>query len=342
MRKLLNTLYVTNANAYLSLEQHNVVCTIEGAKAINVPLLNIESIVCFSYLGCSPALMGACVANQIPINFISPTGKFLAKIVGETKGNVLLRVRQLEVFDNNAVGLARNGIVAKIANCIMLIKRSMHDYAELRTDTRICSAIEQLQGSILSTYSASDIETLVGIEGNAAHAYFGIFDMLIRNEADVFNFCHRTKRPPLDAVNAVLSFMYTILTSEYASALETVGLDSYIGFCHTLRSGRASLACDLVEEARFIVERFVLGLINLRVLSADDFDFQPSGVVYLNADGRKKVLSSWQEKKRTVVRHSYLKQNIQLGLLPYVQSNLLAKYVRGDIGEYPVFLSKKI
>lgn len=342
MRKLLNTLYVTNDQAFLSLENENIICKIDGKKALQVPILNIENIVCFSYLGCTPALMGKCVENQIPINFHSPNGKFLAKVCGETKGNVVLRVKQIEKFRDNGLVLARNGIASKVANTLALIKRSLHDDATLRYDQEIFNVICQLNSGVEKLYQASEIDQLIGIEGNCAHAYFSIFNKLIKNKNDVFMFKNRTKRPPLDAVNAMLSFIYSVYVNEYASALETVGLDSYIGFCHTLRSGRASLACDLVEETRCLVERFVLSLINLKIVNEKDFEKQISGAVFLNDEGRKKVITHWQEKKRKDMVHPFLKEKIQFGLLPYVQSNLLAKYVRGDISEYPVYLNKQI
>ena len=187
---------------------------------------------------------------------------------------------------------------------------------------------------------AKSTEEVIGIEGYCAKSYFSIFNMLITNQKVPFTFEYRNKRPPLYPINAALSFVYTLFTSEFAAALETVGLDSYIGFCHALRSGRSSLACDLVEEARCIAERFVITLLNLKIIGDKDFDEQISGAVWLNEDGRKKVLARWQEKKRSEIIHPYLKQKIPLGLLPYVQSNLLAKYVRGEIESYPPFLLK--
>ena len=189
-------------------------------------------------------------------------------------------------------------------------------------------------------YEAQSVEEVIGIEGYCAQQYFSIFDRLITNKNVPFSFQLRTKRPPLDPINAALSFVYTLATSEYAAALETVGLDSYIGYCHSLRSGRVSLACDLVEEARCLVERFVLTLLNLQILGEKDFEEQVSGAVWLNEEGRKKVLARWQERKRSEMMHPYLKQKIPMGLLPYVQSNLLAKYVRGDVDTYPSFLLK--
>lgn len=340
MRKLLNTLYITSENAYLCLDGENLVCKLKEQEKFRIPFDNIENIVCFNYLGCSPAIMGKCVSKCIPINFMTPNGKFLAKVCGETKGNVFLRVAQIDKFRENGVTLASRTMSAKFCNSIQNIKRTLHDNPELRDDEKIKSSMNILVDGTQKLLEASSIEQIIGIEGNCAHGYFSIFDKLITNKKSGFQFTYRNKRPPLDEVNALLSFVYTLITNEYAAALETVGLDSYIGFCHALRSGRSSLACDLVEETRCLVERFVLTLINLRIITKQDFEKQVSGAVWLNEDGRRKVLTRWQEKKRTDYQHPYLKQKIQFGLIPYVQSNLLAKYVRGDIDEYPCFLLK--
>ncbi|MCI5903236.1 MAG: type I-C CRISPR-associated endonuclease Cas1c [Blautia sp.] len=340
MRKLLNTIYVTNELMYLTLDGENLVCKIEGETKLRIPFENIENIVCFNYVGCSPALMGKCVSKTIPINFISPQGKFLAKVCGETKGNVFLRVAQIDRFRESGLTLSKNTMAAKFSNTRQLIRRTLHDNASLRDDEQINMVMEILDSGIEKVFNAKTIEEVMGIEGNCAQNYFSVFNKLITNQKVPFTFELRTKRPPLDPVNAVLSFVYTLLTSEFASALETVGLDSYIGFCHALRSGRSSLACDLVEEARCIAERFVLTLLNLQIVGEKDFERQISGAVWLNAEGRKKVLTRWQEKKRSDIVHPYLKQKIPLGLLPYVQSNLLAKYVRGELESYPPYLVK--
>ncbi|MCD7774429.1 MAG: type I-C CRISPR-associated endonuclease Cas1c [Clostridiales bacterium] len=340
MRKLLNTVYVTNELAYLTLDGENLVCKVEDETKLRIPFDNIENIVCFNYIGCSPALMGKCVEKMIPINFLSPQGKFLAKVCGETKGNVFLRVAQIDKFRESGITLAQNTMAAKFSNTRQLIRRTLHDNPELREDEELQAAINYLTSGIENVYNAKDPDSIMGVEGFCAQTYFSVFDKLITNKKVPFTFKLRTKRPPLDPINAVLSFVYTLLTSEYAAALETVGLDSYIGYCHALRSGRASLACDMVEEARCIAERFVITLFNLQILGEDDFEQQVSGAVWLNAEGRTKVLSRWQEKKRTNMVHPYLKQKIPMGLLPYVQSNLLAKYVRGDIDKYPVYLLK--
>lgn len=340
MRKLLNTIYVTNELAYLCLDGENLVCKIENEDKFRIPFDNVENIVCFNYIGCSPALMGKCVGKSIPINFVSPQGKFLAKVCGETKGNVFLRVAQIDCFREHGLMLAQNTMAAKFCNTRQLIKRTLHDNSTLRGDLEIQKTLSILEEGVDKIFRTQDMECLIGIEENCAKSYFSIFNKLITNQKVSFTFNRRTKHPPLDPINALLSFVYTLITNEFAAALETVGLDSYIGFCHALRSGRNSLACDLVEEARGIVERFVLTLLNLQIVGEEDFEHQISGAVWLNEDGRKKVLARWQEKKRTDMIHPYLKQKIPLGLLPYVQSNLLAKYVRGDITEYPCYLMK--
>lgn len=340
MRKLLNTVYVTNEQAYLSLDGENLVCKVDDEIKLRIPFENIENVVCFNYIGCSPALMGKCVGKMIPINFISPQGKFLAKVCGETKGNVFLRVAQIDRFREKGLELTQNTMAAKFSNTRQLLRRTLHDNEQLRDDLQIRNVLQVLEDGMDRIFHSKSIDEAIGIEGNCAQNYFSVFNKLITNPKVPFSFTLRTKRPPLDPVNAVLSFVYTMATSEFASALETVGLDSYIGFCHSLRSGRSSLACDLVEETRCIVERFVLTLLNLQILTEKDFTEQISGAVWLNDEGRKKVISRWQEKKRSDMVHPYLKQKIPMGLLPYVQSNLLAKYVRGEIEMYPPYLQK--
>lgn len=338
MRRLLNTVYVTNEMSYLYLDGENIVCKVDDEIRLRIPFENVENIVCFNYMGCSPALMGKCVEKCIPINFVSPQGKFLAKVCGETKGNVFLRVQQIDKFRENGLFLSKNTMAAKFSNTRQVIKRTLHDNTELRDDYELQHVMDTLLSKTNDVFSAETLEEVIGIEGNCAKLYFSIFDKLITNKN--FKFECRSKRPPLDPINAMLSFIYTLATNEFAASLETVGLDSYIGFCHSLRSGRNSLACDLVEEFRCMIERFVITLVNLKIITYKDFEIQISGAVWLNDEGRKKVLTRWQEKKRTDIVHPYLKQKIPFGLIPYVQSNLLAKYVRGDIDEYPCFLVK--
>lgn len=311
-----------------------------------MPFSNIESVFCFSYMGCSPALMGKLCECGIALNFISPQGRFLGGLQGPSRGNVLLRTAQIKLFaadgepDEKVLGLIRNTVSAKITNSCSVLKRSLRDYPEIDSDWAISGCIERLKDSAESVFDMKDKLEILGTEGSAAKAYFEVFDRLLIRQREDFRMAYRTKRPPLDRINALLSYLYTICTCDYAAALESVGLDSFVGYYHELRPGRSSLACDLVEEARCIIERMVITVINLRQIKAGDFEEQPGGAVLLTKDGKKKVLSLWQEKKRSVIEHPYLKQKIPLGLLPFVQSSLLAKFIRGELDEYPSFLLK--
>ena len=339
MKKLLNTLYITQEDAYLALDGETIVCRIQNEERFKIPFDNVENIVCFSYIGCSPALMGKCVEKQVLLSFISPQGKYLAGVGGGTRGNVHLRVAQIDKFRENGLTLSQNTVAAKLGNTLHLLRRSMHDNSDLRQDISILDTVDVLKNGMVAVLEAENTERILGIEGNCAHRYFSVFGRLLTSSNEL-SFTYRNQHPPLDPVNALLSFLYTVYTNEFASALYAVGLDPYIGYYHVLRSGRVSLACDLVEECRCIAERFVLTLLNLRIITEDDFESQMSGAVLLTKEGRKKVLTKWQEKKRTDLVHPYLKQKIQFGLLPYVQSNLLAKYIRGEIDEYPCYIAK--
>lgn len=340
MRKLLNSLYILDETSYLKLDGENIVCTSENQEKFRLPLSTIEEVFCFSYLGCSPALMGKCVEDGISISFISPQGRFLSRVQGETKGNIYLRKKQFDFFSTPQIKLMQNTVAAKISNTRQLIRRSMRDNPHLDADRKLSNCLAVLENGIDCIYTSYDIETIMGIEGSCAKAYFYVFSDLVLQQKEEFKMSSRTKRPPLDKVNAVLSFLYTIATSSCASALESVGLDSYLGYYHAMRPGRSSLACDMVEEMRPIIDRFVLSMINLKQINVDDFEAQASGAVYLSKDGKRKVITLWQERKRNTIEHPYLGQKIPFGLLPFVQSALLAKYIRGEIEEYPTFLVK--
>lgn len=316
-------------------------------RVFRMPFANIESVFCFSYLGCSPALMGKLCECGIALNFLSPQGRFMGRLQGTARGNVLLRTAQIKLFatddreiNEKALRLIRNTVAAKITNSCAVLKRSLRDYPEIDPDGAVIGCINRLGESAEAVFGYNDKLEILGAEGSAAKTYFEVFDRMLVKQRDDFRMTYRTKRPPLDRINALLSYLYTIFTCDFAAALESVGLDSFVGFYHELRPGRCSLACDLVEEARCIIERLVVTMINLRQIKAEDFEVQVSGAVMLTKDGKKKVLSIWQEKKRSVIVHPYLKQKIPLGLLPFVQSSLLAKYIRGEIDEYPSFLLK--
>lgn len=343
MRKFLNTLFVTNENAYLSLEGETVCVEIDGEKAGQFPLHTLDGIVCFSYFGATPVLMGECAKRGINLSFYKPYGKFLCRVVGQSQGNVLLRKQQYRVSDNENAScvIARNFIFGKVFNCRWSIDRTLRDH-ELRINSENCrKAIYFLSESLEKIKKEENLDTLRGLEGECASIYFGIFDELILNQKENFYFCGRNKRPPLDNVNAMLSFGYSLLANDCASALEGVGIDSFVGFMHRDRPGRKSLALDLMEELRpILVDRFVLTLINNRQIKVEHFITSNSNAVEFTDDGKKKFLTAWQKHKKEELVHPYLKERICWGLVPHIQALLLARHLRGDIDGYPPFLWK--
>lgn len=343
MRKLLNTLYVMTENCYLSLDGENIVIQ-EGEKTLGrFPLHTLENIVCFTYKGASPALMGACADRQIEMSFFSPRGAFLARTVGKEYGNVLLRKEQYRISDSSdrSIVYAKNMIVGKVFNCRWSIERTLRDHA-YRVDADRLKNVSQAMYEILPQIdSVRKPDELRGMEGKAAEQYFSVFDHMILNQKEDFSFTARSRRPPLDNMNAVLSFAYTVLAGDCVNALTSVGLDPYVGFLHRDRPGRASLALDLMEEFRpVLADRFILTLINTKALQANHFEKQKDNAVFLNADGRKAFFTLWQNHKRESITHPYLKEKIPWGLVPYVQALLLARTIRGDLEEYPPFLWK--
>lgn len=343
MRKLLNTLFITSENAFLSLEGETVCVEIDRRRAGQFPMHTLESIQCFSYNGATPALMGACAQKGIELSFYTPYGRFLCRTVGESRGNVLLRKRQYQFSEDEKESclIARNMILGKVFNCRWSIDRTLRDHA-LRIDQEKCQkAAGFLAASLGRIRVETDLDSLRGTEGECAQIYFGIFNELILNQRDSFSFQGRNKRPPLDPVNAMLSFGYTLLANDCAHALEGVGLDSYVGFLHRDRPGRKSLALDLMEELRAVlVDRFVLTLINNRQMHKEHFQKTESGAVRFTEEGKRKFLTAWQEHKREQIIHPYLQEKICWGLVPHVQALLLSRYLRGDIDEYPPFLWK--
>lgn len=343
MRKLLNTLYITSGDYYLSLDGENIV-VLQGKKEIGrLPLHNLESVVTCGYAGASPALMEKCAANNISMTFLSVTGKFRAKVTGKAYGNILLRRTQYRMADDENLVLqaAKNFIIGKIYNEKSVINRAVRDYAERLDTEKLCQVSEQLKETLQMVKEAENVEMLRGYEGEAASRYFSQFNQLILQQKEEFSFDVRNRRPPLDKVNALLSFTYALLTSMCVAALEAVGLDPYAGFMHTDRPGRCSLALDLLEELRApYADRFVLSCINKKIVDAADFEQKENGAVFLNESGRKKYLSAWQNKKTEKLTHPYLQESIEWGLVPYVQALLLARYVRGDLDGYPPFFWK--
>lgn len=343
MRKLLNTLYITSSEYYLSLDGENVIISQSKKEIGRLPLHNLEAIVTCGYAGASPALIEKCAAGNISITFLSPTGRFRAKVTGKAYGNILLRRTQYRMADDKkqTLEIARNFIIGKIYNQRSVINRAQRDYAE-RLDTEKLSLVSgQLRETLQTVREADTMETLRGNEGEAASRYFSQFNQLILQQKEEFCFDIRNRRPPLDRVNALLSFTYALLTSMCVAALETVGLDPYAGFMHTDRPGRCSLALDLMEELRApYADRFVLSCINKKMVDSSDFEEKENGAVFLNESGRKKYLAVWQSKKAEKLTHPYLQESIEWGLVPYVQALLLARFIRGDLDGYPPFLWK--
>ena len=343
MKKLLNTLYVTTENAYLSLDGENVVVKNNENELGRLPIHTIDGIMVFSYLGASPALMGKCAELNKSLVFLKPSGKFLAKVTGKSYGNILLRREQYRICDNSdrSLAIAKNIISAKIANSSAVISRTLRDY-EMRIDNeRFMQVADTLQKGKVLAYNVDSAEVLRGLEGECANRYFSVFDDMILQQKKDFFYEGRSRRPPMDNTNALLSFSYSMLTSMCVSAIEAVGLDPYAGFFHTERPGRCSLALDLMEEFRApLADRMVLTAINKKIVSSKDFTRKEAGGILLNDEGRKTFITMLQQKKREVITHPFLQEKVEIGLLPYVQAMLLAKYVRGDLDSYPPFLWK--
>ena len=343
MKKLLNTLYVTSEDSYLSLDGENVVIFNQTQEMGRIPLHNLEAIVSFGYRGASPALMGGCAGRNISLCFLTPQGKFLARVTGSVKGNVILRKRQYEASNDSdiALGIARNYMLGKVYNSRWVLERATRDHGFQVDVEQMKRASGFLKDSLGYIEACTDMAQLRGYEGEAASVYFGVFNQLILQQKKDFIFSGRNKRPPLDNVNAMLSFVYTLLTNRITSALESVGLDPCVGYLHTERPGRASLALDLIEEFRAVyADRFVLSLINKKIVNKKNFTKKENGAVLMDDDSRKKLLMEWQNKKKEVITHPFLKEKVEWGMVPYVQAMLLARYLRGDLDGYPAFLWK--
>ncbi len=341
MKKYLNTLFVTTQGAYLSKEGDTVVVSIEREKKLQLPIHNIGSIVCFGNVSVSPFLMELCVENCVAISFHSEYGKFLASVNGKTKGNVLLRREQYRYADSEieSAKIAKNILLGKVYNCRVVLQRVLRDHGEKIDSKKIMNASDALNWSLRQIESCVGLDNLRGLEGDAAHQYFSVFDEMIISQKADFKFVSRNRRPPMDEVNCLLSFIYTLLMQDVQSALESVGLDSYVGFLHRDRPGRPSLALDMMEEFRpIIADRLALSLINLEQVNIKGFKRLESGGVLMNDDTRKELLIAYQKRKQDEIIHPFINEKIQIGLVFYVQALLLARYIRKDIDGYPVFI----
>lgn len=342
MKHLGNVLYITTPEAYLTLDGENVVVKKEEGTSTRLPLHNLENIVCFTWQGASPALMGACADRNIGLCFLTPNGRFQARVTGKVKGNVLLRKKQYEVSEKEADSLpiAASFLLGKISNCRKVLERAIRDHSMLLAERvqSLAGASNFLKETFKVLPSCNSIGDLMGFEGSAAKIYFGVFDHLILQQRNDFFFKERSRRPPLDNMNSLLSFLYTLLTNDVASSLEAVGLDPYVGFLHQDRPGRPSLALDLMEELRPIfADRLALSLVNRKQIMGKGFTQKESGGILMDDETRKAVLVAWQERKKEEIIHPYLKEKIPFGLIPHVQAMLLARYLRGDLDAYPPF-----
>jgi CRISPR-associated protein Cas1 len=343
MKKYLNTLFITTQGAYLSKEGETVVVSVNKETKLQVPIHTIWGIVCFGQVSMSPYLMGFCAENKVAVSFLTEYGYFLASVQGRISGNVLLRREQYRWADDvtYSAQITRFILMGKIANCRTVLQRALRDHEGKLDNDEVAETSKQLSLYINQIQNTNNLEELRGIEGAAANSYFGVFNNLIVSQKDDFKFEKRSRRPPLDEVNCLLSFLYTLLMHDVRSALESVGLDSCVGFLHRDRPGRPGLALDIMEEFRpFLADRLTLSLINREQIHKKNFKKMESGAVYINDDIRKEVLLAYQKRKKEEIMHPYLKEKVQIGLLFHIQAMLLARYLRGDIDGYPVFIWK--
>jgi len=344
VKKLLNTVYVTTENAALRKDGENLVAEVEGEEKARVPLHMLSAVVTFGPILVSPALIAACAAAHISITLLDRNGRFQARVEGPVSGNVLLRRAQYRASETPE-DIVRSLVVGKVSNQRAVLMRALRDYGdEMDAGIRetIGAVVERLARIMRRVELAGEnIDSLRGSEGEAANLYFSVFDHLIRSPDAEMRWTGRSRRPPLDPVNAVLSFLYTLLTHDCRSACESVGLDPSVGFLHRDRPGRPSLALDLMEELRpVLVDRLALSLINRRQLRAGDFDRRDGGAVLLTDEARRTVLTAWQERKKEERLHLFLEEKAPLGLVPFLQAQMLARHLRGDLDAYPPWFWK--
>ncbi len=346
MRRHLNTIYVTSEDAYVRKDGANIVVEVDGTERGRAPIHMIGGLICFGRAGASPAVLAACAEAGVAVSLLTPNGRFIARVEGPRSGNVLLRRAQYRRADDplRATEIVCGIVAAKAANQRTVLRRALRDHGPTMPDAAL-RAIETAETRLTDiahrTLRAPDIAGLRGIEGEAAQVYFGVFDHLIRVDDRAFAFTVRSRRPPLDRINALLSFLYAMLGHDCRSALETVGLDPQVGYLHADRPGRASLALDLMEEMRpVLADRLALSLVNRRQLVSKDFTVEDGGAVLLTDAARKDVLVAYQERKKAELLHPFLGEKVTLGLVPHIQAQLLARYLRGDIDGYPAFIWK--
>ena len=343
MKKHLNTLFVTTQGAYLAKEGESVIVRVEKETRLRIPVHTLGGIVCFGNVGCSPFLMGFCAERDVAISFLSEYGRFLARVQGPVSGNVLLRREQYRKADDMTFSaqMARFVLTGKVANCRTVLQRALRDHSDKLDTDQVSHASRQISYSLKRLQEDVPLNSMRGIEGDAAHVYFKVFDHLITSQKEDFFFQDRNRRPPLDNVNCLLSFLYTLVMHDVRSALESVGLDPAVGFLHRDRPGRPGLALDLMEEFRpFIADRLTLSLINLSQVQKKGFKKSESGAVLMDDETRKTVLVAYQKRKQDEIMHPFIEEKVTIGLLFHTQALLLARYLRSDLDGYPPFIWK--
>lgn len=343
MRRLLNTLYVTIPDAYLACDGENVLIKVMDEIKFRMPIHNLEGIVCFGFAGASPGLMYLCCERGVALSFLTSYGKFMGRVTGGVSGNVLLRRTQYKWSDNEEIStrLARRFIAAKIINSRAVLHRALRDHPETVDKEFLENLLRQLADMPERLEKARDGDSVRGIEGEAAHLYFSGFNQLLLSQKDAFLLDNRNRRPPTDRMNALLSFLYTLLTHEVTAALESVGLDPQVGFLHRDRPGRPSLALDLMEELRpHFADRLAVTLVNRNQIAGSGFVTKENGAVIMDDDTRKEVLTAWQKRKQEEIIHPYLNEKVPFGLVPYIQAMLLSRHMREDLEDYPPFFWK--
>lgn len=343
MRHLLNSLYVTTQGAYLARDGETVAVRVEHETRFRVPVHTLGGIVCFGQVSCSPPLMQLCAERGVKIVFLSEYGKFWSRVEGPVSGNVLLRRQQYRWADDDlkSAEIARAVVIAKVANQRTVLQRGLRDHPEMNENLEIRSTVDYLDRQLATLRDPLPLDNVRGIEGDAARRYFAVFDNLIVAEKDAFFFRERNRRPPLDNMNALLSFLYTLLVHDVRSALETVGLDPAVGFLHRDRPGRPSLALDIMEELRpVLADRLALSLVNRRQIKGKGFKTTETGAVVMDDETRKEVLVAYQKRKQEELQHPFINEKIALGLIPHVQALLLSRYIRGDLDGYPPYFWK--
>lgn len=336
MKKLLNTLFVQTQGAYLHKEGECLVVEIEKEVRLRVPVHNLQGLVCFGNVLCSPFLLGHCASNGVEVAFLTEYGRFLGSVRGEVSGNVLLRRSQYRMADNpdKKRVFATAVVQAKLANARTVLARGIRDGSG--NPEELSRGMERLKHLTRSVARAESMDEVRGVEGEGAKTYFGSFNELVSRQQDIFTFTIRSRRPPMDRINALLSFLYTLLRFDVSGALSANGLDPQVGFLHTDRPGRRSLALDMMEEFRpWWADRLALSLINRQQIQSRDFRVEDSGAVFLNDKGRRTVLDAWQKRKQETLRHPFLEETIPLGMFPHAQALLLARHLRGDLDMYP-------